>query len=450
MNRIFPCALLLTMFLILTACTTASPNPTPPPPKPTISPQLIAQMDAVIERSANPKPIAIPTVAAATIQPAPTPIGRTNIQRLEEGPIGELHGTGEVQEFTGEAADLHREATGMLNRGEYAAAIANLEAMAELLDEPSFIVHNQLGLAYRWLRDSESSIRHLTIAIDLNDSSVARTNRATAYVYNGQCPEAVADANLALDREATESDSGYSSHIEARLLLSTCYAQSGEHALALNHIETAIGQAQSAGVREERLESFERIRLQVEGIATGDAYPEDIFAGYVLIDLNEGLEKFYGGEEREAVALFESALVEHGKPSSRIIVFLGRSHAALGEREKAFGYFSEAIELRDNAFNRTWRAIEYLAADDCDRAVPDAEIALGMKPYVEAGFDTRVESLWVRGLCQASWGLFNKALDDIGEAIQQAQASNYSPVQIQNMRSVYNEGMRTKSKRDSG
>ena len=200
-----------------------------------------------------------------------------------------MHGTGEVQEFTGEAADLHSEATAMLNRGEYAAAIANLEAMVELLEEPSFIVHNQLGLAYRWLRDSENSIRHLGISIDLNDSSVARTNRATAYAYNGQCPEAIADATLALDRKPTETDSGYSSHIEAHLLLGNCYAKSGDPALGLTHIETAIQQAKSAGVRKERLDSFERIRQLVEGIADGHAYPEDIFVGFALVDLNEGI-----------------------------------------------------------------------------------------------------------------------------------------------------------------
>ena len=273
----------------------------------------------------------------------------------------------------------------MIDRGEYASAIANLERMVELVDEPSFILHNRLGFAYRWNRDHDNSIRHFSIAIDLNDTSVQRTNRATAYMYNNQCPEATEDANLALDRTLPESTTGYHPHVESLLLLSHCYAQSGNHSLALAHIETAIELAQSSGVSEERIESFARVKQQIEGIARGHAYPEDMLAGFVLVDVNQGMAKFYDGEERAAIVLFTSALEGHGRPSSRILNMLARSHANIGEHEKAVGYFSQAIELRDNSFNRTWRALQYLGEDDCGMAAADAEKALNMEPFVESG-----------------------------------------------------------------
>ena len=333
----------------------------------------------------------------------------------------------------------------MIDRGEYAPAIANLKAMVELLDEPSFILHNRLGLAYRWNRDNDNSIRHFSLAIDLNDTSVARTNRATAYVYDNQCPEALVDANLALEMEPLEPPTEYDPHLESLFILSHCYALLGENDLALEHIDKALELATSSGVRKQRIESIQRVKQQIEGIVEGYAYPEDILAGFALVDMNEGRENFYGGDERKAIELFTSALEEHGKPSSRILSMLGRSHASVGEHEKAISYFTEAIELRDSAFNRTWRAVYYFEEEDCANALPDAKKALTKKAFVEPGFHTRSESLWIKGMCLASEGDVHNALAALKEAIRLAEHYDYPAEYVEAMREVYLQGLKATS-----
>lgn len=409
-----------------TAVPTSTPSPTPPP-------------------TSTPAPSAAPTPTQDSRQSSEASdrsdaAGRDiNVRRMGESPISSLHGTGEIEEFDGEAARLHQEAVAMIDRQEYAPAIAKLEAMIGVLDQPSFIVHNQLGMAYRWNRDHDNSIRHFGIAIDLNDTSVARTNRAMAYSYANRCPESVADASLALDMPLLESMTGLNPHLEALFLLIHCYTVLGENDVALDHISRAIELAESTGAGEARMASLGRVKQQIEGIAAGHAYPEDIMAGFALVDMNEGTRHLYGGDERRAIELFTSALEEHGRPSSRILSMLARSHASLGEDERAVDYFAQAIELRDSAFNRTWRALYYFGKEDCANAVLDVQEALVKKAFVEPGFHTRAESLWIKGVCSASQGDVRDALASMKEAINIARRSDYPQNYINAMETVYQQ-----------
>ncbi|MCY4365200.1 MAG: tetratricopeptide repeat protein [Chloroflexi bacterium] len=159
-----------------------------------------------------------------------------------------------------------------------------------------------------------------------------------------------------------------------------------------------------------------------------------MFACFFLIDINEGMAKFYGGEERGVIELFTSALEGHEKPSNRILNLLARSHSDLEQHEEAVDYFTEAIAVRDDSFNRTWRAMQYFGNEDCHLAFTDADKALGTNPYVETGFDTRVQSLLIRGHCGEFQGQAKKAVADIGEAIRLAPNSDYSQAEIDYLR----------------
>ena len=420
------------------ACATAAPELTPNIPA-TVTAQVRVELASpstpIPINTTTPKPTNPPTpTASPTITPLVSNNTETDAGALERTPIGDVSDTGQFEVFEGQAGVLNREATEMLNRGEYAAANANLKKIEVLLDEPSYVLHYRLGLAYRWHRDLDSSIRHFSIAIDLDDTSTSRANRATSYLYNNQCPEAIKDSNLALDIESTPLATGYSPHVEVLLLLSHCYSQGGDNTLALAQIEKTIDLAPLTGVSDERFESFARVKKQIEDISEGRAYPEDMFAGFVLIDINEGMAKFYGGQERAAIELFTSALEGHGKPSNRILNLLARSHSDLGQHEEAVGYFTEAIGVRVDSFNRTWRAMQYFGNEDCDLAFADADKALGTNPYVETGFDTRVQSLLIRGHCGGFQGQAKKAVADIGEAIRLAPNSDYSQEEIDYLR----------------
>ena len=164
------------------ACATAASEPTPNIPA-TVTAQVQSELASpstpIPINTATPKPTNPPT---PTTTPSVSNETEANAGDLERTPIGDVHGTSQFEVFEGQASILNRETTEMPNRGEYAAANANLKKIEVLLDEASYVLHNRLGITYRRHRDSDNSIRHFSLAVDLDETSTTRTNRATSYV----------------------------------------------------------------------------------------------------------------------------------------------------------------------------------------------------------------------------------------------------------------------------
>ena len=127
-------------------------------------------------------------------------------------------------------------------------------------------------------------------------------------------------------------------------------------------------------------------------------YPEDFLSELAFRKFNEALEFFYQGNYREAIGALESAQQLNWRPSGLILNSLGRSYRDSGDGETAVQYFSQAVELRDDSYNRAWRALEHFSMGDCVRASSNGRAALAKQPYAEPGFHTSVEALagsWV-------------------------------------------------------
>ena len=57
-----------------------------------------------------------------------------------------------------------------------------------------------------------------------------------------------------------------------------------------------------------------------------------------------------------------------------------------------------------------------------------------------------MESLWIRGLCLAAQGQTDNALDDIWEAIQYAESSDYPQEHTDYMRGITSKGFSPRAK----
>ena len=139
----------------------------------------------------------------------------------------------------------------------------------------------------------------------------------------------------------------------------------------------------------------------------------------------------------------------HGKESSRILNRLARSYSGLGDDVTATKYFTRAIEVRDNAFNRVWRALGYFWQWDCENAYPDAEQALALDPYVEPGFHTSVEASWITSNCLGASGYIEEALADLEVAIRLARESDYPDLRVSHMQEVYQGALDQMARKES-
>ena len=189
-----PALFMILLFLCL-ACQPAPAQQTAPVP---------ASIKPLSDPTALPAPTptltSIPTpTATASLVPTPSifptvrhiePRTQVDVQLTNSPTPGVVHGSGMKETFYGRAAILNEEAKVLLSQGQYVEAISVLKEVQSLVDEPSQVLHNQIGHAYRALRELDQSIYHFSRALEVHDNSTDRVNRSLVYRYSNQCKEA--------------------------------------------------------------------------------------------------------------------------------------------------------------------------------------------------------------------------------------------------------------------
>ena len=103
----------------------------------------------------------------------------------------------------------------------------------------------------------------------------------------------------------------------------------------------------------------------------------------------------------------------------------------------ALRYFSEAIDLRDDAFNRSYRAKEFFGLDDCENSMGDSKVVLTQEPYAEPGFHTLVDAWTVMGICQIRAGQYKSGILHLEKAKELACPSGYPAHEIEYLRRLH-------------
>ena len=374
-----------------------------------------------------PITLEVPQLLVTTTGPTPTPL-----------PTQALHRTGPDTWLSGEAAVLARQGDELFAAGQFTEAIAKYRAAQEHLDQPNQVLHSSLGLSFRALDKLDEALQQFTAALDIHDNSSDRNNRAMVYLLTNRCPEAQTDAQASLDMEPAIGQ-GFHSDIEALVILAECRMRLGHYDQALEYGNRALDLALEQNVRPARVNDLSTFLAQLDAIAQGLMYPEDFLSELAHRKLNEALDFFYQGNYGSAIGPLESAQQLNWRPSGLILNLLGRSYRNSGDSGTAVQYFSQALELQDDSYNRAWRALEYFSMGDCVEASGDARAALEKQPYVEPGFHTTAEGHWVVGYCLALDGHLKEALVSLEESIGLARESGYPPEEISGMEDVVAE-----------
>ena len=442
--RFQPACLLLVLLLACLGC-----QETPPTATPVVVPTPTRWPIAIATPTATPVVAPMPTrwpigTATPTIQSTDTSRNIAAIPTASPTPAV-FYRTEHVETFHGPEGSIVVEADALFAQGKYFQAIPKYKEAQGLVSKPSHVIQNRIGLSYRYLRDNEQAIHHFSKAIEINDISAGRVNRASVYFFNGQCDEAMQDAQAALTMKPS-TGVGFHTYAEAHFILGQCFILNEQYELALEQVDLALAIAKEYKFSDERVEQIDVTRAGIEGVAEGSVYPEDLLLGYASEDSNIGVAHFNEGRYREAITAFLSAQRLHGKPSSFILHMLARSYILTGDFESGIHYFSEAIEVRDDANNRVWRALHLW---DCEKAVEDAYAALDRKPYVEPGYHTSVEAFFIVVDCQTLNGQFEGDLADFEDALKLAKESGYTPEEISLISELHQEALELRKEQET-
>lgn len=336
---------------------------------------------------------------------------------------------GKQESFQGETEAAVERGEDAFAQGRYQEALEEFLEAQRLHSSPSPVLQNWIGNSYSAMGQHNQAIQHYTNAIELEDDAANRTNRGELYRERGQCSAAIEDAKTALALEPVSTD-GYHTDIEANIILAGCYAQEGNYLIALQHTNAAYSLATEHNIRAERVEEIRHQRESIQLILEGKAWPEDLLSGPVLAILKTGLELYERGEYQEAIAQFKEAQTQHSQPSGNIQTWIGGVYSAMGQHETAIKHYTDAIDIRDNAYHRIRRAWEYANNGRCTEATADAETALAMPPYTEPQYHTGTEAHWILANCYMTQGNRETALRYGKAGINLARQHGYTEEEI--------------------
>ena len=175
-----------------------------------------------------------------------------------------LRGSGVFEPISSAANAEMRLGRAALESGDLEKALAHYQKAADLQGEPSAVINNWIAITYRRMGLYDLSIAHYSQAIALNDQSLLRAGRAFVYWHNGQCPEAIEDAETALTMTPVVA-AGAHSHAEAHTVLSWCYYDMGQPRKELEHLRAALPLIEEHGYSEQAIRSVqEEIELILE------------------------------------------------------------------------------------------------------------------------------------------------------------------------------------------
>lgn len=221
-----------------------------------------------------------------------------------------------------------------------------------------------IGDSYRWDDQHSSAIDHYSQSITVLDTASARASRAWAYAGISHCANAVDDSQAALRLPAVHWD-GYHSSAEAYIVLGDCELEAGDYEQSADYYVSAVAL----------------------------------------------MHEFHYSDEDLAFALSTTGTA----------FYIARNY------RNAIDYYSQAIDLDDNASTREDRAWAYLELPNCGRASADARAALQMPEISWVGYHSSANAHRILALCHVDNSEWELALDHANAALRLMREHGYDP-----------------------
>jgi eukaryotic-like serine/threonine-protein kinase len=257
-------------------------------------------------------------------------------------------------------------------------AVTDLKAAIERKPR-AYQAYVNLAQAYRRLGKMDLALEQLNRAVEL-EPGLAHLYRLRARLRmerNEQAP-ALADFDLAIQRENTNSPYQVDDHVErGRLLLS-----GAEYAKALNSFDAALALQKDHSLGQ---------RLRAEAL-------------------------FRLGRFDEVIRVFDRYL-ETGKPQEPVYRGRGLARAELGQYPGAIEDFTKALELNPTSAVQAYRGWTHLVVDAPKLALRDFELAIELDPNNGDAYNGR-------GFVRARLGRHREAVQDAADALRHGPTSS--------------------------
>lgn len=133
------------------------------------------------------------------------------------------------------------------------------------------------------------------------------------------------------------------------------------------------------------------------------------FEGQTLAHIERAEALFEQGKYQEALQQYEKARESNNGPSKVIENWIGNTHSAMGNYQKAMDQFTKAILIDDDQLNRTNRALAYARLGKCTEAVQDIKKGFALAEKDEASERLQVEAHMIAATCYIELEQYDKA-----------------------------------------
>ena len=123
------------------------------------------------------------------------------------------------------------------------------------------------------------------------------------------------------------------------------------------------------------------------------------FYGQASAAVGRGHELLNTGEYMAAIESYKEALRHHGKPSVVLENHIGQAYMGLEMYDRAVEHYSNALDIKDGAVDRTNRGWAYFYNNQGDLATSDAQTALMLEPVAATGTHTDFIANWLLASC---------------------------------------------------
>ena len=148
-----------------------------------------------------------------------------------------------------------------LTQGHLEEALEAFRQAVNTHPYPSRILQSRIAITYQALGQNDKAVDHHTIALQVQETSLGLSNRASAYAATGQCTLATADAEASLTSNNIGPRQKYT-EAQSHAAIATCAAQNSDLPKALHHIDIAISSALSSDSDPNYIQLLEDLRSE--------------------------------------------------------------------------------------------------------------------------------------------------------------------------------------------
>ena len=397
---------------------------------------VMEALEETLEKIPTPAPPSEPTDTPGPEEPSPDPT------------------PSDPDRISGIALLAFEKGNDMMETGQYQQAIMAFQEAIRRHRRPAAILEIEIAHAYLEIGNPDSVVKHLTRALNVENTSEALALRALANTELYRCQDAEDDAQTALTM-ASRFERGINSHTRARYVLAICRERANDLTTARGNLALALSKAKTIEEYDgAELNAMNTLMTSImRRLPTPDPSdtesPPDTTQVSTLPTFSTETRKINNRTQRLlmsgnfpfALESAQAAIESHGEPSAELETALAYAQEGLGQHEKTVFHLTTAINLKPDALLFARRAQSFRTLKQNHEALLDAMQSLNMEAMFweihdgKARYNTDVEAARLAARIHQERAEYEETLRYANSALTNAVRYGYPPSIIRELQS---------------